>query len=367
MDNTISNNIIFNKIISIHAKKILVYTSAAILFAASPAQPVSAAETASQTESISVPAETPGSSTSNTETPPAQTPADPTTITTDTPADTITITPLPEPAPAEQNSFEVTPMQGTVYAASQKGLNVRSGPSTNHGKLGTLKYGQEITVTGKTADNWYQIQYSGGVGYVNADFVSDTPPASVQTPPVQEPSSPLPAPENPDTDAEQVPPAVEPGPETGSETQTEDDSSEEGNTIIVSNLIGTPVYIVLAVAIVGVLALIGYSIYSLFKKDSDTSDENYEDEYYEDSDEEYYEDIQPDSDEEFYEDNEQYSDEEYYEDGEQYPDEEYYEDDEQYSDEEYYENSEQYSDEEYYENNEQDADNEYYEDNDNRR
>ena len=345
MDNTIYNK----KII----KKAIVYTSAAMLFTAAPSLPVSAAEIASQTESSTSPAEAADSSTSNINV----SPADPTTVTPETPTDMITVTPLPEPAPADQNTVDITPMQGTVYASSQKGLNVRSGPSTNHSRLGTLKYGQEITVTGKTADNWYQIQYSGNVGYVNADFVSDTPPANTQTPAVQEPAAESPAPEAPDT--EQAPPAGESAVDTGSETQTEDDSSGGENTVIVSNLIGTPVYIVLAVAIVGVLALIGYSVYSLFKRDDDASDEYYGDEYYEDDeDEEYYEDDEEYSDEEYYED-----DEEYYENDGQYSDEEYYENNGQYPDEAFYENDEQYPDEAFYENNEPDSDETYYEDN----
>lgn len=111
-------------------KKITVYTSAALIFTAAPSLSVSAAETASQSESSSIPAETLGSSPSNTESLPAQTntqtPADSASVTPETPSDTITVTPLPEPAPADQNTFDVT-MQGTVYASSQKGLNVRSG------------------------------------------------------------------------------------------------------------------------------------------------------------------------------------------------------------------------------------------------
>lgn len=341
-------------------KKITVYTSAALIFTAAPSLSVSAAETASQSESSSIPAETPGSSPSNTESLPAQTntqtPADSASVTPETPSDTITVTPLPEPAPADQNTFDVTPMQGTVYASSQKGLNVRSGPSTTHSKLGTLKYGQEITITGKTADNWYQVQYSGGIGYVNGDFVSTTPPADTQNPVVQPPAVEDPVPENPDTGTEQVPSVDEIDTETGSEPRTEDDSPDEGHTTVVSSLIGTPVFIVLAAAIVGVLALIGFSVYGLFKKDDDTSEA--------DDEEDYYEDMQY-SDEDYHEDNETYFEEDY--EGGQYPDEDYHEDNEAYPDGEYYEDNEIYPDGEYYEDNETYSGNEYYENNSKRR
>jgi len=309
-------------------QKIIIYISAAVLFTAAPALSVYAAETP-------LPTETPD--TSPVETAPIpEIPALPETapipeipVSPETPnTDTVTVTPLPDPSTADQDVNEVTPMQSTMYAASQKGLNVRSGPSTNHSKLGMLQYGTQITVTGKTADNWYQIQYSGGVGYVFADYVSSTPPSTPQNPATQNPAVQDPALENSDINAE-VPPAETPNNTADNETPSEDSTIEEGNADITTPLIGTPVVVALAAAIVGVIALIGYSVYGLFKKDYNTIDEYYEDESYEQD--EYYED-------------EQYSDDEYYENDEQYSDDEYYEDDEQYSDDEYYEDEESYSD-----------------------
>lgn len=311
----------------------LAYASAAMIFATAPALPAHAAEAGSQTTDMSV--ETPAQQESQ----PASsdgsgaTPV-PGTNTPQTPTDATTITPLPEPAPADQGASDVTPMQSTVYAASPKGLNVRTGPSTEYGKLGSpLKYGQEITVTGITTNNWYQIQYSGSVGYVRADLVSSTPPATDQNPAAGNPGTNAaenPAAENPDTNTAETPPAEIPANDPVSESQTEDGSSEEGEyTEVTTGLLGTPVLIVLGAAIVGVMVLIGYSVYNLFKKETVTVE--YGDEYYED---------------------EQYPDEEYYEDYEYYqeePDDGDYED-ERYSDEEYYEDD-QYSDEEYYEDN----------------
>lgn len=202
---------------------------------------------------------------------------------------------------------------------------------------------------------------------------------------------------NPDENTQQTPQTGESDNETGSGTQTEDDSSEEESTAIISSLVGTPVFIILAVAIAGVLALIGYSVYSLFRKDDDTPDEYSEDEYYEDDqyyDDEYYEDGQY-YDDNYYEDGQYYGDEyyedelyyddnyyedgqyydngyyedsgEYYEENEEYPDDEYYEENEEYYEDEYYEENQQYSDEEYYEDNEQYPGEEYYKDNNRRR
>lgn len=327
MNKTVFTNHIF--------RKILVYTSAAMLFTTAPALSALAAETNSQTseQSAEAPAQQESQPISNAApdagTNAAQTPADavPAPDTPQTPTDTVTVT--PQPGTEQPGAFDITPVQNTVYAASQKGLNVRSGPSTEYSKLGEpLRYGQEITVTGITNNNWYQIQYSGSVGYVRADLVSAIPPADSQNPAVENPGSDAagpPADENPDTTIPETPPADNPASDPAGETQTEDSPAEEGYIEVPSRLLGTPVIIVLGVAIVGVMALIAYSVYGLFRKETVAGEDYSEEEYYEDEpypEEEYYED-EPYSGEEYYEDayyeDEPYSGDEYYED-------EYYED-----------------------------------------
>lgn len=58
----------------------------------------------------------------------------------------------------------MTPTTGTTNTA----VNIRSGPGTSYAKLGTLKKGAKITVTGKTVSgNWYR--YEGG--WVSATYV----------------------------------------------------------------------------------------------------------------------------------------------------------------------------------------------------
>ncbi len=273
-------------------KKAILYVSAAMLFAASPVQPVLAAEvipqapetpaeTSSQPADGTTPAETPG----NTTVPGTQPPSDITVVapsedatgTPQPPSDDATGTPLP--TPADPGTPSVTPMQSTVYAASPKGLNVRSGPSTAHSKLGTLQYGQEVTVTGKTADNWYQIQFSGGVGYVLADYVSATPVASTQKPDTgtSDANTAVPPaaenPENPGTDATENPPDAIPDNEPASAVPDEEDStSGENYNEVTSRLLGTPIIILLTVAVLGVLAMICYSVYSLFKREPENDE-----------------------------------------------------------------------------------------------
>ena len=69
----------------------------------------------------------------------------------------------------------VTAMGGTMYVTSAQ-ANVRSYYSTEAGLLGTLNYGDDVTVTGYTPNNWIRISYKGYTGYVYGDLLSWTDP-----------------------------------------------------------------------------------------------------------------------------------------------------------------------------------------------
>lgn len=219
------------------------------------------------------PTEIPSTDASNTESVPNPTlPQLPSDITT-TPPEQPSIKPPASEDSSSQDSFNVTPMSGIYYATTK--LNVRSGPGQSHKKLGTLKQGQEITITGKTTNNWYQIEYSGNAAYVSAEFLSNTPLNGADTSVTVTPSS-------PDTtisdDEANVPDDMDS--DLASDMQTEE-NTEENYSESSGSLFGTPVVVGLAIAIFAVLALICYSVYSFFRKDSSTTEE-YEDESYED-------------------------------------------------------------------------------------
>lgn len=308
---------LFKKLI---CKKLIVYMSASFIFA-SAMPPVHAAETAqpSGTQTENVP-----SNNTQTDTVPSDNtsvqnpPADGTNIPagTDTanppPAQNpndVVITPQPDTPAADGSTVGdsvgnpventgITPIQATIYVAASGGVNVRSGPSTNDSILGKLKYGTALTAIGQTSDNWYQVQYAGGTGYVRADTVTDTP-VTVTPPATQSPSATTQAPEISDTQASAIQ-----NPDDGNlipeETAPEEISEEEtGETTATetTRLFGTPVIVVLVLAIIGVLALITLSVIGLFKKDNvpdaeyddvigenDGEDEYFEACYYEDDD-----------------------------------------------------------------------------------
>lgn len=61
--------------------------------------------------------------------------------------------------------------QGVELTVTSPTLNVRSGPSTGDGIIGTLQCGQKITADAKTSDGaWYRINYNGQNAFVFAQF-----------------------------------------------------------------------------------------------------------------------------------------------------------------------------------------------------
>ena len=51
-------------------------------------------------------------------------------------------------------------------------LNVRSGPSSNYSKLGTLTKETKVEVVERYSNGWYKIKYKGSYGYVSGAYVS---------------------------------------------------------------------------------------------------------------------------------------------------------------------------------------------------
>ena len=83
---------------------------------------------------------------------------------------------------ASVSQFGLNPINATYYVTSDQ-LNVRSGCSTDDAVVGTLTYGDQVTVLGAVTKDgadygWYQIQFNGGTAYVSAGFLSQTQPGA---------------------------------------------------------------------------------------------------------------------------------------------------------------------------------------------
>lgn len=77
-----------------------------------------------------------------------------------------------EPSPkADTIGYTYTDMNTTMYAKSS--VNVRSLPSTDGTKIGTLSTNQAVAVTGQCNETgWYRIQYANGEAYVSNKYLS---------------------------------------------------------------------------------------------------------------------------------------------------------------------------------------------------
>lgn len=74
---------------------------------------------------------------------------------------------------SEDSTSQVTEYHATASITAQNGLNVRSGPDKSYNVLGQLAPGTQITITGKTDNGWYQIDYNNQKGFVSSKYVSD--------------------------------------------------------------------------------------------------------------------------------------------------------------------------------------------------
>ncbi|MBQ8327728.1 MAG: SH3 domain-containing protein [Lachnospiraceae bacterium] len=76
--------------------------------------------------------------------------------------------------------YTVTGMDAVMHAS--KACKIYVEPSTDYDKLGSLVAGQAIRVTGKTDNDWYQVEFCGNTGYIKADLLKEQEPIPEPTP-----------------------------------------------------------------------------------------------------------------------------------------------------------------------------------------
>lgn len=154
---------------------------------------------------------------------------------------------------------EEAPADKTYYITSLGGLNIRSGPSIQYDIIGSIPYGDEITITRRVDTDWFEIPFAGTKGYISAKYVSTQP---VTTLPLENEEMP------------EVP-----------ETPIAEIETEEN----VLPLVSDTTMIILLLAIISILVLIIITVISFFrnhpKYDSDKYDhtEAFDYETYDDS------------------------------------------------------------------------------------
>lgn len=186
------------------------------------------------------------------------------------------------------SGYEVKDTSLTCYVNSEKGLNVRSGPSTDYSVIGTLSNGSKIEVTGESG-GWYRFDYNGKDGFVATKYTTTQA-----------------------TDSNGSNAAASDD-NTTSSTDAADENSESKLAIFDDS---TLVYLSLAIVVVVMLILV--SVRGFFKKSPSEYEEDYEDEYPDGYDkDEYTEEDEGNyfgEDEEYYED--EYSEEDFENEGE---------------------------------------------------
>lgn len=125
-------------------------------------------------DSSSAPTEAAPAPTEPTE--PATEPTEPATEPTEPATEPTTEATKESAKKTDKNDFTVEDLTATKYATIS--LNVRSGPSTEFGRIGALNEGDEVKVTGRASTGWYRIEYKGETGYVSNIYLSDDKPAS---------------------------------------------------------------------------------------------------------------------------------------------------------------------------------------------
>ena len=97
------------------------------------------------------------------------------------PSEEATATPEPTPDPNEPTPTPLVTEEEkettTAWVVAKSGLVVRTGPSTQNAKLGTIPFGAKIEIIQE--GDWHFIEYQGGGGYVHSNyvFIGESPPA----------------------------------------------------------------------------------------------------------------------------------------------------------------------------------------------
>jgi len=90
---------------------------------------------------------------------------------------------------SKAEKITVTDVSKTMYAV--KKCNVRENGSTDYNIIGSLKFNEEVTVTGVCSTGWYRIDYKGKAGYVSDTMLTDTKYVEPEPEPEPEPEKPV--------------------------------------------------------------------------------------------------------------------------------------------------------------------------------
>lgn len=124
-------------------------------------------------------------------------------------------------------SYEVTPLEESEIMYSSTALNVRKGPSTDFEAIGSLKRGQDVTVTGLADTGWYEILYKEEKAFVSNQYLQKEKP--------EEEPVPEPTPEANAEPAQETPPAADSQPQETAEVKPVTEVKNVAGVILVGD------------------------------------------------------------------------------------------------------------------------------------
>ncbi len=86
-------------------------------------------------------------------------------------AETVTVSAKEATAVLEKTVFTVTKYEAPVTMFTSDTVNVRSGAGTDYDKVGKLRWGSNVSVTGETDNGWYEVSYKDITAFVIKDYV----------------------------------------------------------------------------------------------------------------------------------------------------------------------------------------------------
>lgn len=75
------------------------------------------------------------------------------------------------------SDYTITPFEDGKAMYASTAVNVRSGPSTDFGRVGGLARGQAITATGQADTGWYEVLYGETKAFVSGKYLQEEKPA----------------------------------------------------------------------------------------------------------------------------------------------------------------------------------------------
>ncbi len=86
-------------------------------------------------------------------------------------SETVTVSSEETTAVLEKTFFTVTKYETPVTMYTSDTVNVRSGAGIDYDKVGKLKWGSNVSVTGETDNGWYEVLYKDMTAFVIGDYV----------------------------------------------------------------------------------------------------------------------------------------------------------------------------------------------------